>query len=40
VKIAENFPIEFLTITNKITELTGQGADLGKPQAASQPIPA
>lgn len=40
VKLAENFPIEFLQLTNKISELTGQGADLVKPKAASQPIQA
>ena len=37
VKLAEAFPIEFLTLTNEITDLTGKGADLVKPQAASQP---
>ena len=36
VKLAENFPIEFLTLTNTITELTGKGADLVKPDAALQ----
>jgi len=40
VKLAESFPIEFLSLTNEITELTGKGFDLGKPQAASPPIPA
>ena len=35
VKLAEAFPIEFLTITNKITEQTGQGCDLGQAPAAS-----
>ena len=40
VKLAEAFPIEFLTLTNTITELTGKGFDLVKPAAASQPIPA
>jgi hypothetical protein len=42
VKLAEAFPIEFFTVTNTITELTGQGAeaaDLGKPEAASQTTP-
>lgn len=34
-KLAETFPIEFLTLTNTITELTGQGFDLVKPAAAS-----
>lgn len=37
VKLAETFPIEFLTLTNEISELTGKGFDLVKPQAASQP---
>lgn len=37
VKLAEAFPIEFLTLTNAISELTGQGADVVKPAAASQP---
>ncbi len=37
VKLAEAFPIEFLTLTNAISELTGQGADVIKPAAASQP---
>jgi hypothetical protein len=40
VKIAEAAPIEFMLLTNKITELTGQGADMGKPAAASQPTTA
>lgn len=37
VKLAEALPIEFLTLTNAITELTGQGADLVKPAAALPP---
>ena len=37
VRLAEHFPIEFLSLTNTISELTGKGADLGKPEAASQP---
>ena len=37
VKFAEAFTIEFYTLTNSITELTGKGADLVKPEAASQP---
>lgn len=37
VKLAEAFPIEFLQLTNEISDLTGRGADLVKPQAASQP---
>jgi hypothetical protein len=40
VKLAEKFPVEFLSLTNEITGLTGQGADLVKPPAASQTIPA
>ena len=40
VKLAEAFPIEFMLLTNKISELTGKGADLVKPGAASQTTPA
>ena len=40
VKLAESFPIEFLALTNAISELTGKGADLVKPEAASQPTTA
>ena len=40
VKLAENFPIEFLSLTNEISELTGQGSELVKPPAASQPTTA
>ena len=40
VKLAEAFPIEFLTLTNEITRLTGQGHDVVKPDAASQPTTA
>lgn len=40
VKLAEAFPIEFLALTNEISTLTGQGADVVKPAAASQQIPA
>jgi hypothetical protein len=40
VKLAESFPIEFLSLTNAISELTGKGADLVKPAAASQPTTA
>lgn len=36
VKLAECFPIEFLSLTNEISELTGKGAELVKPPAASQ----
>lgn len=35
VKLAENFPIEFFQLTHVITELTGLGASLKKPEAAS-----
>jgi hypothetical protein len=34
-KLAENFPIEFMLLTNEITELTGLGASLEKPSADS-----
>ena len=40
VRLAEAFPVEFLSLTNEITELTGKGFDTVKPQAASHPIPA
>jgi hypothetical protein len=30
VKLAESFPTTFYALTNKITNLTGQGAELGK----------
>jgi hypothetical protein len=40
VKLASAFPIEFLQLTNAITELTGQGFDLVKPRAASPKTPA
>lgn len=40
VRLAERFPVEFLSLTNEITALTGQGADLVKPPAASQTTPA
>lgn len=30
IKLAENFPVEFMTITNKITMLTGLGASMAK----------
>lgn len=36
VKLAEAFPIEFLSLTNEISELTGKGAEMVKPAAASQ----
>lgn len=40
VTLAEHFTIEFLQLTNTITELTGKGSDLVKPAAASQPTQA
>jgi hypothetical protein len=40
VKLAETFPVEFLSITSTIAELTGQGFDLVKPTAASRKNPA
>lgn len=40
VKLAEHFPIEFLSLTNEISALTGQGSDVVKPEAASQQTPA
>lgn len=37
VKLAQAFPVEFMQITNRITELTGQGSiDVGKPVPASR----
>ncbi len=36
VKLAEHFPIEFLSLTNEISELTGKGAELVKPPAVSR----
>jgi len=36
IKLAENFPIEFFILTNKITELTGLGADVKKPKASGK----
>lgn len=38
VKMAEKFPIEFMQITNEITVLTGKGAEMVKPEAASPKI--
>lgn len=40
VLLAERFAIDFTYITNRITSLTGQGFDVVKPAAASQPITA
>lgn len=36
VRLAETFPVEFYSLTNKITELTGQGQDPGKPKPSSE----
>lgn len=35
VRFSETLAIDFYLVTNKIVELTGQGFDLGKPDAAS-----
>ena len=40
VKLAGTFPLEFLSITSAVMELTGQGFDLVKPHAASRKTPA
>lgn len=40
VRFAERFAVDFYVVTNKIVELTGQGYDLAKPVAASQPTTA
>jgi len=34
IKLAENFPVEFMQITNKITIMTGMGASKVKPKAS------
>ena len=39
VKIAENFPVEFMQITNQITVLTGMGASMEKPKASGKTQP-
>lgn len=36
VKLAEAFPGTFYRLTNEIVNLTGQGAELGKPQRSGQ----
>ena len=38
-KLAETFPVEFYDLTNRIINLTGQGASRVKPQPSSQPTP-
>ncbi|MFW6344718.1 MAG: hypothetical protein ACOC0M_00080 [Halomonas sp.] len=35
VRLAEAFPVEFYAITTKIVQLTGQGAEPGKPKRSS-----
>lgn len=35
VKLSETFPIEFYQLTSKITQLTGLGAEPGKPKRSS-----
>lgn len=39
VKVAENFPVEFMQLTNAITTLTGLGFEHVKPKAVSKVIP-
>ena len=39
-KLAEVCPVEFYDLTNRITNLTGQGSSRVKPQPSSQPTPA
>jgi len=34
VKLAETFPVDFLSLTNEITALTGMGFEYAKPKAA------
>jgi hypothetical protein len=36
VRLAENFPIEFMLLTNTITKLTGMGAEVGKPKPSGK----
>jgi hypothetical protein len=36
VKLSQAFPVEFFQLTNKVTELTGMGAEVGKPQRSSK----
>lgn len=40
VRLSEAYPIEFLMLTNEISELTGKGFDVVKPAAASETIQA
>jgi hypothetical protein len=39
VKLCENYPIEFFQLTNAITRLTGQGAEIKKKQTPSTATP-
>jgi len=36
IKLSDNFPVEFMQITNKITILTGMGASKAKPKASGE----
>ena len=36
VKLAETFPTVFYQLTNAITNLTGQGAEVGKPKRSGK----
>jgi len=36
VTIAENFPMTFYALTNKIMDLTGMGAEVGKPKRSGR----
>jgi hypothetical protein len=36
VRFAENYPVEFFSVTNKIMELTGQGRQLAKKKNIKQ----
>lgn len=36
VRLAENWPVTFYELTNKIHELTGDGAELGKPKRSGK----
>lgn len=38
VKLCTNYPAEFYLLTNKITELTGQGHEPGKPKRSSKTV--
>lgn len=41
VKLSKVYPVEFMMLTNRITELTGQGSiEMGKPAPASRKIKA